>query len=166
MTSRQVTGDVHASRASATLRRMARRPRDERDPTASEMLAQAGLRLEAARRALGLSVEEMASAMGVGRTTLQNWMAGISKQDWLALTRLQLRLGVTIEFILLGLLRSVPFDLAQRLLVACQALGAPVSTGALPPESTIAAAAEVVAEGAPSGLEDVPPPRRTLHERR
>ncbi len=89
----------------------------------------AGLRLKAARVALAMRQESLANAVGVGRTALANWESG-RMPDVHAMIRLNERFGIPLEWIYEGRLRTVPFDLAERLQAACAEVGAVVGAPA------------------------------------
>lgn len=103
-------------------------------PPASELDRMAGLRLRAVREAWDergvIKQETFAAKIGVTRTALANWEAG-RLPDVRAMVRLYDWLGIPLEWIFLGQLRHVDYDLADRLHRAAAELGAAVG-GATP----------------------------------
>lgn len=89
----------------------------------------AGLRLRAVREAWDqagvVKQESFANGIGVTRTALANWEAG-KLPDVRAMARLYEWLGIPLEWIYLGQLRHVDYDLAERLRDAAARLGAAV----------------------------------------
>lgn len=74
----------------------------------------AGLRLKAVRDALEIGQEAFASKIGVSRTALANWEGG-RLPDVVAMIRLFQVFGIPIEWVYCGMLRNVPYELAQQL---------------------------------------------------
>lgn len=138
-----------------------------RKPPTSELDRMAGLRLRAVREAWDpagvIRQETFAAKIGVERTTLANWEAG-RLPDVRAMVRLHEWLGIPLEWIFLGHLRHVEFDLADRLADAAAKLGAAI--GAPTPEWPMAVSAKpgIAGQRAPG---HVPVRRRriTLHDR-
>lgn len=92
----------------------------------SSMLArQAGLRLRAAREVIGLTQEQLAKQLGIGRTALANWEGG-RLPDVRAMVRLLSDFGISLEWIYAGSLARVPYDDARALEAAAAELGAVV----------------------------------------
>jgi DNA-binding XRE family transcriptional regulator len=87
----------------------------------------AGLRLRAVRQALEVRQETMAKELGIGRTTLANWEGGMLP-DVRVMMRLFVNHGISIEWIYAGLLRNVPYEMAQRLKIHAAELGAAVGS--------------------------------------
>lgn len=147
-------------------RRRANPPGMPRKPPTSELDRMAGLRLRAVREAWDpagvIRQETFAAKIGVERTTLANWEAG-RLPDVRAMVRLHDWLGIPLEWIFLGQLRHVDFDLADRLAAAAADLGATIH-GATP-EWPMAVAAKPGPAGARTPAH-VPVRRRraTLHE--
>lgn len=98
-------------------------------PPASDLDRMAGLRLRAVREAWDeagvVKQESFANGIGVTRTALANWEAG-KLPDVRAMARLYDWLGIPLEWIYLGQLRHVDYDLAGRLRDAAARLGAAV----------------------------------------
>ena len=88
-------------------------------PTASrdtDLMSEVGLRLARTRDALGWTQQQMADAINVGRTTVDNWEQGIRLADVVAILRLKRATGVPLEWIFAGDITKVPHEIAIRLL--------------------------------------------------
>lgn len=98
-------------------------------PPLSEQDRMAGLRLRAVREAWDargvIKQETFAAKIGVTRTALANWEAG-RLPDVRAMVRLHEWLRIPLEWIYLGELRHVDYDLAERLSATAAELGASV----------------------------------------
>lgn len=126
---------------------------------ASRAKINAGLRLRAARMALGIrTVDALANILGQSRAAVSNWEVGIRMADPLAMVRLWERTGITLEWIYGGSLRGCPYELATELRDIANYLGAPVSGD--PPSQPW-----VPPEGTPKARPKTPRPT-ALHERR
>ena len=96
---------------------------------ASELKVMAGLRLKAARLALGVERQDvMANVLGVQPSAYNNWEKGVRLPDVAAMTRLLHRAGISLDWIFAGELRSMPFDLATKLQQNAVELGAAIAT--------------------------------------
>ena len=104
-------------------------PAMPKKPPASELDRMAGLRLRAVREAWDpagvIKQESFAAKLGVTRTALANWEAG-KLPDVRAMVRLYDWLGIPLEWVFLGQLRHVEYELADRLQQASARLGAAV----------------------------------------
>ncbi len=111
-------------------------PQMPKKPPASDIDRMAGLRLRAVREVWDergvIKQETFAAELGITRTALANWEAG-RLPDVRAMVRLFTWLGIPLEWIFLGQLRHVDYDLADRLARAAGNLGATVGRPA--PES-------------------------------
>ena len=100
-----------------------------RKPPASEIDRNAGLRLRAVRETFSpdgpINQEFFAAKIGVGRTTLANWEAG-KMPDSRAMVRLNLWIGVSLDWIYVGEIGRISFDWAERLRQRAAELGAVV----------------------------------------
>lgn len=100
-----------------------------RKPPSSEIDRNAGLRLRAVRDTFALdgpiNQAFFASRIGVERTALANWEGG-KLPDVRAMVRLNQWIGIPLEWIYLGQLAHVAFDLADRLVARAAELGAVV----------------------------------------
>lgn len=81
----------------------------------SEVVTRAGLRLRAAREALGLSQQDMARACGAEPNRWSNWEGGRHLPDPLVMARALALFGVSLDWIFVGRLSGMPFRLAQAL---------------------------------------------------
>ena len=91
----------------------------------SDIKVMAGLRLRAARIALGiLRQEALAKLLGVTPTAYSNYENGTRLPDVYAMVRLLEVTGIGPDWIYGGLLRGVPFELANKLRAAAQKVGA------------------------------------------
>ena len=91
----------------------------------------AGLRLKAVREALGMTQELFAGHIGASRTQLANWEGG-TMPDPRAMVRLLGAFQVSPDWIYAGLIRSLPYEIAQE--IECIALGLGATVGAPAPE--------------------------------
>lgn len=155
--------DVPLLRRSVTFRDMPRpvKPAPNLFEPASEAKRQAGLRLKAARLALGLSAEKLAEAIGVTRGALTAYENGQNMADPLAMARLMRRFGISMEWIYAGEIRHVrDFEFQEAVLRHAAEIGAVV--GAPFAEFPM----QVVPDGRQPGK--VPPKRRppgaTIHD--
>lgn len=96
-----------------------------RKPPASEIDIMAGRRLRAVREAMGIGQAAFGHVLGVERTTLANWEGG-RLPDVRAMVRLMQKLGVPLEWIYAGLLRNMPYEVAEVLEARAADLGAVV----------------------------------------
>ena len=124
---------------------------------ASDLKTMAGLRLKAARLVLGVERQDvMANVLGVQPSAYNNWEKGHRLPDVAAMVRLLGRSGVSLDWIFAGELRSMPFDLAEKLQEQAIELGAAVAVPAS------------LAPNHPNGRRDLvvrrKPPTRQLHE--
>jgi DNA-binding XRE family transcriptional regulator len=137
-------------------------------PPASEIDRMAGLRLRAVREAWDpngvIRQETFAAKLGVTRTALANWEAG-KLPDVRAMVRLYDWLGIPLEWIFLGQLRHVDYDLADRLAAAAAALGATVGAAAAPEWPMAVERQPGTRAMRQPGAIPVRPRRATLHER-
>ena len=81
----------------------------------AEVMRLAGLRLVAARCALGLTQSELAQALGVTPQRLSNWERGEHLADVLAMRTLRRLYGVRLDWIYDGDVTSLPYELAVEL---------------------------------------------------
>ena len=80
------------------------------------MKTMVGLRLKAARQALGLDKQgSMATMLGVGTSTYNNWELGIRLAPVSAMVRLYVIAGVSLDWIYAGDLRGMSMELGQKL---------------------------------------------------
>lgn len=82
---------------------------------ATEQKLAAAQRLVATRKALGLSQQDFAAAMGVGRTAYTNWESAERSIDPHAVARLWEVYGVTLDWIFRGDMSGLRHSLAVRL---------------------------------------------------
>ena len=128
-------------------------------PRASEIKAQAGRRLRAARLALGYDRQEgFANLIGVGVSTLSMWENGERLCDPLAMTRLWQKTSIGPDWIYASSLAGVPYDRAQLVAEKAAEIGAVM--GGPAPEFP----QEAERKGRPAALAPRPPRGRTLHE--
>jgi DNA-binding XRE family transcriptional regulator len=80
-----------------------------------DQMREIGLRLKATRIALGLTQDEMATSINVGRTTLTNWEKGDRMPDPLAMARLAERYGATMDWIYWGNMSGLQLSLATKI---------------------------------------------------
>ncbi|MBR0653383.1 helix-turn-helix transcriptional regulator [Roseomonas terrae] len=116
-------------RRSVTLRDVPRpvKPAPRVFEPASEAKRQAGLRLKAARLALGLSAEKLAEAIGVTRGALTAYENGQNMADPIAMARLMRRFGISMEWIYAGEIRHVrDYEFQELVLGHAAAVGAVV----------------------------------------
>jgi DNA-binding XRE family transcriptional regulator len=126
------------------------------------MLRQAGLRLAALREAMGITQEQLAALLGVGRNTLAMWETGKNRPDPLALARAQQH-GIPLEYVLLGLTRHVEHGHMAALKEIAQRTGA-VLNGAVAEFPAVAATRGALSPRNADPAAPPRPPRRTLHE--
>ncbi len=74
-----------------------------------------GARLKAVRETLNLTQRIMGEIMGVGETTVSGWEVGRNQIDLLALARAARHCGFTTDWIALGDMSGLRFDLAVKL---------------------------------------------------
>ncbi len=74
-----------------------------------------GDRIKQIRKVFGLSQAEAGKVCGCGATTVSNWEQGRQKPTIEQSQRLADRLGLTLDYIYLGRLGSIPYDKAKRL---------------------------------------------------
>ncbi len=74
-----------------------------------------GARMRQTRTVFSLSQAEVGKICGCGPTTVSNWEQGRQKPTIPQATKLADRLGLTLDFIYLGRLGSIPYDTAKRL---------------------------------------------------
>lgn len=92
-----------------------------------DVKAQIGLRLRAARLALGFrEVLSFANSLGVTETAMGNWERGERLADVLAMARMFDRHGVTLEWIYNGSLRGMDRELQDKLEQQAAEMGAVV----------------------------------------
>jgi transcriptional regulator with XRE-family HTH domain len=141
-------------------------PAMPKKPPASELDRMAGLRLRAVREAWDprgvIKQETFAAKLGVTRTALANWEAG-KLPDVRAMVRLHAWLGIPLEWIYLGLLRHVEYDLAERLQATAGALGAAVGAATVEWPMAVERNPGLASHRTP-GHVPVRPRRATLHE--
>jgi transcriptional regulator with XRE-family HTH domain len=77
--------------------------------------AAVGRRLAEAREALGFTMTAFARLHGVDKTKLNHWEKGRHYPDPLFIVRLHTSHGITADWIYLGLRRSLPHDLWERM---------------------------------------------------
>ncbi len=129
--------------------------------TPSEAARLMGARLRAVRVALGATQATFAAEMGVGATTVANWEAGRNLIDIYALARAADRFRFSTDFIVLGDLGGMPFDLAMRVQdVQRRELGATPQRGRPPARRDTP-----LVRAVPDAHEDVNPKPRVLHEK-
>ena len=137
-------------------------------PPASEKDRQAGLRLKAVRLAFDehgpINQELFAKKIRRERTTLANWEAG-ALPDVRAMVLLYEWIGIPLEWIYLGEVRRVDFDLADRLVAAAAELGAVVGGAAAEWPMAVERRAGLAAMRPPARVPARTPRRRQLHER-
>lgn len=129
----------------------------------SEARRQMGSRLQAIREVLGMTQQAMASAAGVGVTTVSAWESGRNQMDLVKLAKLAMEFGFTTDWVALGDLSGVRFDLALKLQARARAAvdaagqrrGRPARKPPADPPVPVVRDAD---DGTP------PPPPRTLHE--
>jgi transcriptional regulator with XRE-family HTH domain len=92
----------------------------------TDIKAQVGLRLRAARLIHALDQAPFACAFGVSPSALGNWERGEKLADVLAMVRMAERFPITLEWIYAGQLRHMDFDVQQRLLMKAAEIGAVV----------------------------------------
>jgi transcriptional regulator with XRE-family HTH domain len=93
----------------------------------SEMKVQAGLRLKAARLALGVHrADVFAATLGVTATAYGNYEKGDRLPDAAMLVRLLEKSGIGPDWVYAGSLAGVPFDLAEVLREKAAEVGAVV----------------------------------------
>lgn len=85
--------------------------KDERTPFDME----AGRRLAAARRALGLTQETLASALAVSRGTIGNYERGSRGLDLELMGRLKSKYRITSDYLLFGDLYGLPSEIVEQL---------------------------------------------------
>lgn len=74
-----------------------------------------GARIRHIRRVFNLTQKQAGEICGTGHSTIGNWELGLQKPTIAQAQRLGDRLGLTLDYIFLGRLGSVPLDIAQRL---------------------------------------------------
>jgi transcriptional regulator with XRE-family HTH domain len=74
-----------------------------------------GARLVALRNYYKLTQEQMAQNFGVGATTLQGWECGRNQIDATLLASCAMKMGFTTDWVLLGVVGSMPYAMAQEL---------------------------------------------------
>jgi len=74
-----------------------------------------GARIKQIRIVFGLSQAEVGKICECGPTTVSNWEKGRQKPTIPQAMKLGDRLGLDLEFVYLGRLRQVPFDIARKL---------------------------------------------------
>ncbi len=74
-----------------------------------------GDRIRQIRSVFSLSQVEAGKVCGCGATTVSNWEQGRQKPTIEQAQRLADRLGLTLDFIYLGRLGSIPYDTAKQL---------------------------------------------------
>jgi DNA-binding XRE family transcriptional regulator len=84
--------------------------------TPEDIMREIGGRLRRLRAALQLRQEDMAELMGVSRNALANYERGHRAADMMALARLSLRTGVSLDWLVLGNPARLPSDIAPHLL--------------------------------------------------
>lgn len=85
------------------------------DRDTADQMREIGRRLQATRQALGLKQEDLASSIGVNRTTYTNWETGKRLPDPLAIGRLATRYGTTMDWIYLGDMSGLHHSLAVKI---------------------------------------------------
>ena len=88
-------------------------PNPPRDDAVS---VEVGQRLSRVRDALGLTQEQLADALNVGRTTLANWETGVRLADVAAIARMSVRFGPVLEWVYNGSTASMPNWLVEKVL--------------------------------------------------
>jgi transcriptional regulator with XRE-family HTH domain len=81
----------------------------------SAVLSDVSVRFRATRAALGLTAQQLADQIGVTRSAVTNWEAGIRLPDPGAMIRLYERHGVTTDWVYTGNPRGLPYELALKL---------------------------------------------------
>lgn len=96
-----------------------------------------GMRLRAARRALGYSVEDIARLAAANPATFYSWEAGNAPVPAELVLRLWRQFRITADWILLGEAEGLPHGLARRIREEMSALAeASPPEAAPPPEAT------------------------------
>lgn len=81
----------------------------------SEAQKAMGVRLQAAREALGLTQDDMAGHMGVGVSTLSAWEIGRNQIDIVKLAKSATRWGFTTDWVARGDMSGLRKDLADKI---------------------------------------------------
>ena len=84
----------------------------------NDELIQIGVRLKAARLALGLSQKDLYEAIGIKAAAWNHWESGKRMPDPLAMAEFYRLHGVTMEWIYAGDPKGLPFGVAQAILKA------------------------------------------------
>lgn len=88
-----------------------------RDRDAEELKA-IGMRLKAARLALGLSQKEVYEALGVGASTWHHWESGKRTPDPLVMAKLQKLHGISLDWIFAADPSNLPHRIVGKTLQA------------------------------------------------
>lgn len=88
-----------------------------RFPRPEELRLTIAERLSATRKALDLTQQRLADMLGVGRTTVDNWEQGVRLPDMPAMLRFESRLGIPVEWILVGVMLRLSADLLPKILL-------------------------------------------------
>lgn len=80
-----------------------------------------GARLRTIREIVGLSQAAVAEIAGVGATTINGWESGRNQIDVASLAWIARHLGISTDYVILGDVGSLKFDLATRVQAASRA---------------------------------------------
>ncbi|MBC7906902.1 MAG: helix-turn-helix transcriptional regulator [Rhodospirillaceae bacterium] len=85
------------------------------DVDKSDVMRAIGARLRLTRKALGLSQDDLADSINVGRTTYTMWEGGQRLADVLAISRMADRYGVSLDWVYRGNMAGLPHVIARRI---------------------------------------------------
>lgn len=122
-----------------------------------------GARLQAIREVLGLTQDQMADMAGVGVTTISGWEVGRNQIDLVKLSVLAGKLKFTTDWVALGDLSGLRFDVALKLQARTRA-----AVGVAPAKRGRKAKSQSATDAAPTvrdGDDNIPlPPSQAVHE--
>lgn len=76
---------------------------------------QVGIRLQQSLIAIGKKPAEIARNFGVSQQRLSNYMTGARPLDIDLAMKLSARFGITLDWLYMGDMKSLPYELAQRI---------------------------------------------------
>ena len=93
---------------------MAKDEKPAADPREVEFYEDLAWRLRLAVEAIDRPKGEIAESIGVSQQRLSNWITEQNKPDWFSVAKLCRRYGISAEWVLLGEVKALPHDQADR----------------------------------------------------
>ncbi|MCK8788172.1 transcriptional regulator [Roseomonas sp. NAR14] len=84
------------------------------DPREIEFYEDLAWRLKVAVEAIDRQKGDIADSIGVSQSRMSNWITNQNKPDWFGVAKLCRRYGISADWVLLGELRGLPHEWADR----------------------------------------------------